>query len=85
MDNAIDRAEVLRYLGYRGQAIDELTEQKLAAGIERISQLAVPRCTYRIFDLRIGPGEAVTLLGADLPLQGRDITRYLRVNAGAAQ
>ena len=68
----IDRAETLRYLGYRGQELSP----EMAGRIEKMSEKclasAMPAYIYAIFDL-----DGRSLRGTDLVLEGEDIMRHL--------
>ena len=68
----IDRREMLRYLGWRGQEIDAATD----AAIERVSRLCLdvarPKHVVRKFDYRDG-----ALVGTGFVAEGKDIRRHL--------
>ena len=68
----IDRAEVLRYLGWRGQDLDGKTERALARAEELCLSLCVPRKVVRRFAL-----DGMRLAGTDVTLEGADIARHL--------
>lgn len=78
MNISLDKNEVLRYLGYQGQALDERTDQMIDDCIDLIQRTAKPRYLYRIFDIRVGEGESIELVGTNLILRGRDIYEHLR-------
>ncbi len=68
IDWALDRAEILRYLGYRGQALSpELTEQ-LDRCQAAVCAAAEPRTVYRLLSPEEVPPEL---------LQGQDIKAHL--------
>lgn len=80
---AIDRTEVLRYLGYAGQHIDD----ELAGRIERIvaglEREVVPRGVRRVFAVDATATDAagdpcIRLVGTTVELRGRDIFRHLK-------
>ena len=63
----VERSEVLRYLGYRGQALTP----ELEAQIDDISRLcleaAQPRSCFEVFPVEPGPAlRGVRLLGEDI-------------------
>ena len=46
-----DRSEVLRYLGYSGQIIEEPLEKDIEAAIQAVNDSAEPRILYKIYDI----------------------------------
>lgn len=85
---SLDRSEVLRYLGYRGQAISEELSQRIDAQVARSLKLATPSGVWRIVPVsgvveKDGVPE-VTLEGTSLVLSGHSIARHLRGAVGAA-
>lgn len=62
----IPRDEVLRYLGYRGQSIDENLERQISVCIQAVSQCAKPRLTYRILPVNNGQADGLELEGSDI-------------------
>lgn len=76
----IDRSEVLRYLGYRGQQLDEALERRLDAAIERCEDGCPPAGTFAMFPLERATeegGPALSVQGAGVVLEGADIARFL--------
>lgn len=74
----IDRAEALRYLGYRGQAIEPQLDALIDDCMEECLQIARPRSVWRRFEVSFPEGEAdVTLPAAGFALPGRDIRAHL--------
>ena len=71
----IDRSEMLRYLGYKGQVYGEEIERKMDRAIEICLDKATPRYIAKKYKLTSNP---LTLQGADLPLLGNDIARHLQ-------
>ena len=69
----VDRAEFLRYLGWRGQATDETLLQKLDEAARRCLEIAQPRSTVRRFPL---DGD-LCLGGTGFVLEGRDVRAHL--------
>ncbi len=71
----IERREVLRYLGHRGQAIDTETERMIGECITDMLATVRPRYIYRIFD--IAPrDEGIALLSTDIILRGESIRKH---------
>ena len=52
---AIDRGEMLRYLGYAGQELSPELLARLDAGMARCLEVARPRGCVRIFDVAALP------------------------------
>lgn len=78
---AIDRGEMLRYLGYAGQELSPELLARLDAGMARCLEVARPRGCVRIFDVA-GRGEdggtpVIRLAGCSLELRGRSIADHL--------
>jgi hypothetical protein len=76
-DEARRRAEVLRYLRYRGGAIDPESEALVASGMEQVRAVTHPRELWRIYDLAAVPG-GLRLPGTTLMLPGQHIARHLQ-------
>jgi len=77
----IDKGEVLRYLGHRGQQLTEELEQMVDEMLELCARLAKPRWTHRRMSLEAA-GSPVVLEGGALRLEGADIAAHL---AGACE
>ncbi len=73
----IDKKEVLRYLGYKGQILDEKTENLIDQSIKDIQNRAEIRSIHRIFPLA-AEGKRLLIEGTDIHLAGEDIRRYLK-------
>ncbi len=69
---AVNEAEVLRYLGHRGGAVPEELKHSIHACTRLVLEAARPRAVYRLFPLREGQLE-----GSGLVLEGADIRRHL--------
>ena len=74
--NKLNRAEVLRYLGHAGAALDTLVAAQLDEAEAMILRLARPRAIYRLFDLERA-GDTLRPQGTALDLEGRDIRAHL--------
>lgn len=85
---ATDRAEVLRYLGYRGQAIDEALEMRIEHIADELERALEPRGTSRIFSVAIATDASgqpcIRLAGSAIELHGRDAYRRLKDACAAA-
>lgn len=73
----VSRDEVLRYLGYRGQALSAELDDRIAAVTERCVTLARPRASLASFPVRRVTAELVELEGCTLRLTGRDIAAHV--------
>lgn len=73
----IDKKEALRYMGYRGQTMDENMEGLLDACIAEIMDISTNGFLYEIFDIE-RRAEGLYLRGTTLVLQGEDIAGHLR-------
>lgn len=62
----IPENEVLLYLGYRGQSIDQKLESQIKRCIQRVMQTSQPRLVYRIMDVKDAQIESLELEGSDL-------------------
>lgn len=74
---SVDRGEVLRYLGYRGQSVSPELDERLDALIARAIEVASPRGALRSFRVASRTDDEVTLAGTTLTLRGRDIAGHL--------
>ena len=74
---SVDRGEVLRYLGYRGQALTDELEGRIDAVVARCLAIARPRATLASFAVHGVSAAAVELEGCALRLTGRDIAEHL--------
>lgn len=79
----VDRAEMLRYLGYGGQAIDAQLERRIELCIEQLELSINPKGVRRTFrvDATATDNEGlpcIQLEGTEITLTGRDIYRHLK-------
>lgn len=72
---ALDRGEILRYLGYRGQEIGPELDREIRRMGEECLRCAKPRYLYRVFPVELR-GDAPVIGGVEL--LGEDIARHLR-------
>lgn len=71
----INRNEVLRYLGYRNQEIDNITNNLIDESIEEIRDLMEGKYVYKFF--KIDKGKGFLLEGTNFKLPGQDIKSHL--------
>ncbi len=72
----IEKSEVLRYLGHRGQELDGQTLQTLDECISETLRAIRPRFVYRLFDIRQSDA-GMELISSDIMLRGESIKRHL--------
>ncbi len=74
-----DRNEVLRYLGYAGQPMDEDFRARFDRVVDECEREAAPRYVRAVFQLdrEHSDENAVVLAGCGLVLEGFDIVRHL--------
>ncbi|HCT64888.1 MAG TPA: hypothetical protein DIC60_06450 [Lachnospiraceae bacterium] len=71
----INKNEVLKYLGYKGGKIDEVTDKMISDAMANVLETAVPRYTYKVFDIEKENG--ILLNGTTFMPQGKDIAELL--------
>lgn len=79
----VDRAEMLRYLGYGGQTIELDLERRIERCVEELELSIDPKGVYRTFRVdATGTDSAgmpcIRLEGSEIVLTGRDIYRHLK-------
>lgn len=72
----VDKAEVLRYLGHRGQAYGEGLDRTIDSAIATCLELARPKAVHRRFGL-LWREDSVGLAGTQLALTGGSIRAHL--------
>lgn len=72
----IDENEVLRYLGYKGQKIEEELLLKIRDTIEEGKKLFAPKVIYKEYPINILEN-GVDVVGTTLVLEGNDIKKLL--------
>ena len=70
----IDKSELLRYLGYKGQEYGEKIEENIDAAIELCLEKITPRSVIKKYEL---VKEPLSLKGTNMILQGSDIAKHL--------
>ena len=79
---SVDRSEVLRYLGYSGQAMTDELEARIDDTVGRCLELASCRGVWRVFDIagreeRADGTFVARLEGTALELSGESMRKYL--------
>ena len=74
----INKKEVLRYLGYKNQEIQDDLNTLIDNCIEEAKKISKPLYTYKIFDVEVMPDKNIKILGTNLVLKGRDIYNHLK-------
>ena len=80
--SSVDRAEVLRYLGYSGQPMTQELEARIDGEVARCLSVCQPRGVWRTFEVagrevREGGTPVVRLEGTALELVGSSIRKHL--------
>lgn len=73
---AINKNEVLKYLGYKGGKIDDNTNEMIRTAMDAVLETAVPRYVYKVFDIAVK--DKIELIGTKFSPQGEDIAQLLR-------
>lgn len=76
-DLYIDKNEVLRYLGYKGQILDENTKDLIEKCVDEIKTLIKERYIYKFFEIQKFD-EKTILKDCTLELSGKDIAAHLK-------
>lgn len=71
-----DRGEILRYLGYRGNEITEVVENKLFEAVSLANSIIAPKAVWRPFSI-VNTNEGLSLSDTDYVLCGASITKHL--------
>lgn len=72
----MNKNEVFRYLGYRGQEIDDFTNSETDAMIELCENIVKTKFIYKIFDVSVK--DKIYLKNSELILDGTDIYNHLK-------
>ena len=70
----IDKSELLRYLGYKGQEYGEKIEKNIDVAISLCMEKVTPRSVIKKYSL---VKEPLSLKGTNMLLQGKDIAKHL--------
>lgn len=77
MDKSLQlKKEVLRYLGYKDQKIDSITDRLIEVAMDEIKSLIKERYIYKFFNISKEKGK-LNLMGSNLDLVGNDIKEHL--------
>jgi len=77
VDNRVQiKNEILRYLGYSGQKIDNITNRLIEDSIDEIKYLIKERYIYKTFHIST-ENDRLSLIGSNLNLIGNDIRIHL--------
>lgn len=79
----VDKQEVLRYLGHKGQEFSADLMNLVDDGMGQIQQVAKPLSVYKIYDIAVVDA-GVHILGNNLILPGRDIVQHLQGSSKCA-
>ena len=74
---SIEKSEVLRYLGHRGQEIGPELDGLIERSIRQCAESAKPLYFWRVFPLTEDAGGQPELEGTGVVLRGRDIKKHL--------
>ena len=75
----LDKREVLRYLGHRGQELSPEMDKLVEGCMQRTLQVIQPRWVYRHFPL-VQEKNAVRLGDSLVVMRGKDIVRHLQAS-----
>lgn len=76
-EKPINKKEVLRYLGYKNQAIDEITNKLIEQSMEEIKKITNERYVYKLFDIS-RENNKIFLKESNFELMGEDIKKHLK-------
>ena len=68
--------EILRYLGYKNQNVDEVVTKQINKYIEFFQKNVKPKYMYRIFDVEVN--EFISLKNTNVNFVGKDIYNHLK-------
>ncbi|WP_297424434.1 methionine synthase [Clostridium sp.] len=77
MEIEINKDEVLRYLGYKGQYIDKNLSTIIDECREEIKKVITPRVIYSYKEIKSN-GDSIDVISTNLILKGKDITEHLK-------
>ena len=73
----INKDEVLRYLGYNNQALDERISTQIDKSIEELKLITKEKSTFNVFEMEMKEDE-VQLSNSNLVFRGKDIKNHLK-------
>lgn len=78
MNQALDKKEILRYLGYRGQTMDAHTNALIDTCMQQLEESAKPRFIYRTFTLlQNEKTQTLSLLECGLTICSKNLFQHL--------
>lgn len=77
IESYINKEEVLRYLGYKNQELDQITSTLISDSIEEIRSLIDERYIFEVFDIFRKENKLI-LKGSNFELKGNDIKKHLK-------
>ncbi len=79
----INKSEVLRYLGYNNQDLDEKMSTQIDMAIEEIKVITKERFTYDIFEMKM-KDDKIELSNSNLIFSSKDIRSHLKESSKCA-
>lgn len=73
----MDKKEILRYLNYKNQILDEKTKIYLNESIEEVEKYSNIRYTYKIYKIKSISEEIIQLENSEIQLKGKSINKLL--------
>jgi hypothetical protein len=73
----ISKSEVLRYLGYKNQVLDEKISTQIDIGIEALMLIIKERFIYKVYDIKM-KDEKIELSNSNLIFNGTNIKNHLK-------
>jgi len=74
----INKSEVIRYLGYKENKIDEITENKLESIIKEVESQIIGKYTFKEYAVHNKTKNYVRLKNSNIILEGTDIANHLK-------
>ncbi len=72
----INRKEIYRYLGYKGQTPDEKTQKEIDSVIQEVEDLSDPRCSIKYETLTLDVENFICRIGT-MEIKSRDLSKNL--------
>ncbi len=79
----INKEEVLRYLGYNNQVLDEKLSTQIDIGIKELKSIGREKFTYHVFEIEMKDYN-IKLLNSNLKFRGKDIYNHLKDSSRCA-
>ncbi len=71
----INRKEILRYLGYRGKAADEVVTNTIEDCLNELLRTISPKCIYQIFPVTFGDSNTVTI--GTITIKSKNLSQHI--------